>query len=494
MNPDTLFKLEEQTEIQFHEIVDYMKNGTDAKNPQAQGYANQQFRFAVGIVNDFFDKRLTNAKTTDEKKKYQNQQHHATRGRPEEVNEMKRIIQQIIEQSQLHDMPFPSIYLNLVDALFHETWGFGVVSVWLEQHREVGKCRLNGTEVWYKKPGERHRIHEQYRDIKEVYRLIDNLVLNDEGVVLSRDTPYAELQLYDGTRVVITIPPICRVPTIVFRRTTVALYTLNEQAKLKTIDSEAIPIYQMMARCGCKIVLSGEPGVGKTTFLLSTFAETHSDHITVAAENAFEMMLKARFLDRDITEFVGDDKTMVPVIFPRTLRQDPKIYMIGEIREVEAPMYKEAARNSTGFVGTTMHEYDSTNVPGTLARKEIRHVNGLNYRIALTDYASVIDFVLIMELDEDQTTIRNAEISEIRFDPLNLSVTSKRIMLFDEDTKIWLYDAEIDDQLLRRMKKKDRHAYAAGMKTLERLAEDRPIPKDRLSKSLSWGESSGRGD
>ena len=85
-------------------------------------------------------------------------------------------------------------------------------------------------------------------------------------------------------------------------------------------------------------------------------------------ENAFELMLKARFLDRHITEFVGDDKTMIPVIFPRTLRQDPKIYIVGEIREVDAPKFKEAARNSTRFIGTTMHEYDSTNVPGTLAR------------------------------------------------------------------------------------------------------------------------------
>jgi pilus assembly protein CpaF len=466
--------------------MDYTKDITKRPESSAlQAYSLAAFDHTMEIMSKFFDGRLENAKSDDEKKAYLLQQHRATIGHPEHVEAIKTIIKQQIDQLKLHDTQHPSVYQNLVDALFHEIWGLGVVSVWLERHRTIGKCRVNGTEVKYKKVGEKHRTHEQYRNIKDVYRLIENLMRNDENEVMSRDKQYSELQLYDGTRVVITQPPLSKWPTIVFRRSTVNHFTLLEQAKLNTVPAPAIPIYRMLGRCGTKCIATGEPGTGKSTLVLSLFAETETDKITVLAENAWELNLKAHFPDRDITEFVGDDKTMVSVVFPRTLRQDPGQYVIGEVREVEASMYKEACANTTGFVITTMHEKDSTNVPGTLARKEIRWVSGMNYRIALTDYANHIDFVFVMQLDEDQTTLRNVEISEIVFNALTLTVTSRRLMWFDGQD--WLFNDNIDPRLKNRMRRKNRESFDEGMNLLKKLAELHPIPSEEREISLQWG-------
>jgi len=474
-------------EIPYHDLADFMRKGTDGTQSgyQQQGYAQQLFEKAVQTIDDYFDQRLEKARTKEEKKRYLQQQHRATMGYPEEVEDIKTIIQQQIDLLKMHDVPYPNIYRNLVDALYHETWGFGVVSVWYERYPEIGKCRVNGREIRYKRLNEKHRTHEQYQDLKDVYRLIDNLMRNDDGEVMTREKPYAELQLYDGTRVTITQPPMCRVPTIVFRRGNVEQYTLYQQADLRTISREAIPVYRMLVRCGLKIILTGEPGTGKSTFLMSLFMETDPNLVTVTAENAWELNLKARFPDRDITEFEGNDETMVPIIFPRTLRMDPQQYLIGEVREVEAPMFKEACANTTGFVATTMHEKDSTNVPGTLARKELRHTEGLNYRVSLTDYANHIDFVLVFETDEDGITLRNTEIAEIQFNPLDLSVISRRIMWFDGSK--WCFADGIDDRLERRLIKKDRRAFEEGMAKLNELVADFPIPEEMKETTLSWG-------
>ena len=475
-------------EISFSVLADYMRKDRQNEKTgfQGQGFALQQFDHAIDIIIRYFDYRLEKAKSLDEKKKYLLQQHRATKGHPEEVEEIKTIIQQIMDENKLNETNPPNIYSGLVDALFHETWGVGAVSVFLEKHREIGKCRVNGREVRYKKQNDLfHRTHEQYNSIQDVYRLIDNLTRSEDGAVMSREKPYAELQLYDGTRVTITQPPMSRLPTIVFRRNILEQYTLQQQAELKTIEYDALAVYRMLARCGLKLIITGEPGTGKSTFLVSLFIETRPELITVTAENAWELNLKSRFPDRDITEFVGDDKTMVPVVFPRTLRMDPQQYLIGEVREVEAPMYKEACANTTGLVATTMHERDSTNVPGTLARKELRHTEGLNYRISLTDYANHIDFVLVFEAEADGF-IRNHEISEIHFNPFDLSVTSKKIMWFDGDQ--WCWNADIDPRLQRRMGKKDRVALEEGLRVLKRLETKRPIPDDMKETTLSWGD------
>ncbi|WP_158630127.1 ATPase, T2SS/T4P/T4SS family [Cohnella sp. AR92] len=471
-------------EVSIDQLIDYAR---DNHKNESKGsvFSLVAFDNAKDVISKYFDHRLESANSDNEQKQYLLQQHRATIGHPEAVEELKTVIKQQVEQLKLGDTQYPSTYLNLVDALFHEIWGLGVVSVWLERHRNIGKCRVNGTEVRYKKIGEKHRMHEQYRHIRDVYRLIENLMRNDEAQYMNRDKNYAELQLFDGTRVVITQPPFTKWPTIVFRRSTVSHFTLQEQARLNTIPEEAIPVFRMISRCGSKCMLSGEPGVGKSTMLISLFAETETDKITVLAENAPELGLKALFPDRDITEFVGDDKTMVSEVFPRTLRQDPSQYLIGEVREVEAGMYKEACANTTGFVGSSMHEKDSTNVPGTLARKEIRGTKGMEYRIALTDYASHIDFVLVMELDEDQITLRNVEIAEIVFDAISLTVTSRRLMWFDGDG--WRFNNIIDSRLQRRMRRKNREAFEEGMSVLAKLSQRFPIPDDEKEISLSWG-------
>lgn len=475
-------------EIPFDVLADYTREGNDGQTGfQGKGYAMQNFKKAIAVVDSWFGDRLNKAKDNKEKKKYVTQTHRASKGHPEEVEEVKTLIRQLIDEYKLNDIQPPAIYENLVDALFHETWGFGCVSVWMEKYPNVGKCRLNGKEVRYRKPTDRiHRTHEQYDSIEDVYRLINNLTRSEDEAVMSREKPYAELNLYDGTRVVITIPPMSKHPTVVFRRNVLEQFTLQQQSELKTIDNEGIPVYRMIARCGTKIILTGEPGTGKSTFILSMFVETRPELITVLAENAWELDLKKRFPDRDITEFVGDDKTMVSMVFPRTLRMDPQIYIIGEVREVEAPMYKEACANTRGLVATSMHEKDSTNVPGTLARKELRHTEGLNYRVSLTDYANLIDFVFVFEVDEDGETLRNTEIAEIHFDPTDLSVTSKKIMWFDGEQ--WCWNADLHPALQRNMRKRDRPAFEEGMETIRRLAAIRPIPEELRSNTLTWGD------
>ncbi len=475
-------------EISQAVLADYMREGKQHDGFYGQGHAMVQFKHAIDLVDQWFTDRLNKTKDPKEQKKHVNQTHRASKGHPEEVEEVKTIIRHIVDEYKLHDVKQPAIYQDLIDALFHETWGYGCVSVWMERYKPVGKCRVNGKEVKYRRPNERYRTHEQYENIQDVYRLIDNLTRSDESAIMSREKPWAELQLYNGTRVTITIPPMSKHPTIVFRRNTLEQFTLQQQAKLNTIPHESPPIFRMLARCGTKLILTGEPGTGKSTFMLSLFIETRPDLVTVSAENAWELDLKARFPDRDITEFVGDDETMVPVVFPRTLRMDPQLYIVGEIREVEAPMYKEACANTQGLVMSTMHEKDSTNVPGTLARKELRHTEGLNYRVSLTDYASLIDFVLVMELDEDGETLRMVELAELHFDALTLGVESKKIMWFDGDK--WCYSADIDPKLQRTMRKRDRVAFNDGMELLKALSEQHPIPHDTRITKLSWGDRS----
>lgn len=463
-------------EILFRELAQYVKNEADGAE-RTQRFDPDKFDQAIRVLDDYFELRLKKADAAA-KEQYLSQQHKATIGHPKEVQEMKAIIQSIVDENLMHNVSFPPIYENLVDALYHETWGLGAVSVVYERKRHIGKWRVNARNIWYREKGEKRRIHEQYRTDAGVLRMIENLLRNDDQQIVKRGREYAQLQMFDGTRVTITLPPMTRHPSVVFRRKTEQMFTLERQADYGTIALEAIPIYRMMSRCGTKIVLTGEPGTAKTTMAKALFAETKPDKVTIAAELVFELDLQKDFPDRDISEYEGDETNMASVIIPLTLRQDAEQYLMGEIREVEAPGFKEICTNTTGTVITTMHEVDSTNVPGTLARKELRQSSGMNYAMSLVEYASKIDFVQVMAFGEDQSEIINLELSSIEVDPITLAVSSRRLIWFDGEQ--WRYHSEMDKRLARRMRRYDPEAFDAGMQRVEELAARLPIPEEEL--------------
>lgn len=474
-------------EVDFRQLADYVKDETYGAE-RTQRFDPDKFDEAIRVLDDYFEIRLKKADATA-KEEYLNQQHMATIGHPKETQQMKAIIQSIVDENRLHDVPYPPIYESLVDALFHETWGLGAVSVVYERKRHIGKWRVNARNIWYREKGEKRRIHEQYRTDAGVLRMIENLLRNDDQQIVKHGREYAQLQMFDGTRVTITLPPMTRHPSVVFRRKTEQMFTLERQADYGTIAREAIPIYRMMSRCGTKIVLTGEPGTAKTTMAKALFAETKPDKVTIAAELVFELDLQKDFPDRDISEYEGDETNMASVIIPLTLRQDAEQYLMGEIREVEAPGFKEICANTTGTVLTTMHEVDSTNVPGTLARKELRQSSGMNYAMSLVEYASKIDFVQVMAFGEDQSEIRNLEVSSIEVDSITLAVSSRRIIWFDG--QLWRFHCELDKRLAQRMRRYDPEAYVSGIRRLQELADQFPIPEEervvRLLTPISGG-------
>ncbi|WP_163860405.1 ATPase, T2SS/T4P/T4SS family [Paenibacillus elgii] len=461
------------SEVTFSETQQYLKGVEE--NRQSVRFDPTEFDRAISILDGYFSERLERGNKL-EKEKFLELQHKATTGHVREIQAMKATIQDLVEEYNLQNTSFPPMYENLIDALYHETWGLGAVSVWYERHSKVGKCRVNGTDVWYRLPGERHRMHEQFRTAASVNRVIQNLMRNDEQKIMSRGKEHAQLQMADGTRVTISMPPLALHPTIVFRRAVVQNYTLQQQTELLTISKEAIPIYRMLVRCGMKMVITGEPGTGKTTFLVSLFGETKPDKVTISCESEFEAQLKKKFPDRDITEYQASQASMESDIIPLTLRQDTQQYIMAETREKEAPAFKEACANTTGVVMTTMHETDSTNVPGTLARKELRQSQGLNYHMCLVEYAAKIDFVLVMSYGEDESVIRNVEVSALELDPFTLIVKSRRIIWFDGQQ--WCYQAELDPRLSNRMLRYDEQAFHEGMQRLTELAAKYPIPEN----------------
>ncbi|MEI7026186.1 ATPase, T2SS/T4P/T4SS family [Paenibacillus sp. y28] len=468
-------------EVPISAIRKYMAGGEH----DGQRYDEKKFEQVILLLDQHFDERLKRSKDGEEKERILLQQHRATTGHPQEVQEMKTIIQQILEEYRMNHIQFPPMYPNLVDALFHEAWGLGVVSVWHEQYHDIAKCRVNGQEVWYRKPGEQRRVHERYRDLQSVKRLVDNLLRNNEQHTIKAGKEYAELSLFDGTRVTISLPPRVRHISIAFRRGNERYIPLQEQAeRYGTIEEAAIPIYRMIPRCGCKTMLTGEPGTGKTSFLKTLFAETKPALVTITCESVFELDLKRQFPERDITEYEGNREKLVKEIVPLALRQDVAQFLLGEVREHEAGAYKEICSNTQGFVGSSMHESDSTNVPGTLARKEIRQSSGMQYLTSLMEFAQKMDFVLVMEFGEDDTIIRNAEATVIDFDSITLSVKGHRVIWYDGAQ--WYFADALPARLARRMRRYDPEAFDSGMAALRQLAQQRPIPDDERVIDLTY--------
>ena len=79
-------------------------------------------------------------------------------------------------------------------------------------------AKILGKEIWFKIDGTFVKQEEEFDSIEEVEEIIRLLEQNNPNFSISEQKPQGELDLPDGTRITLTIPPRTLYPTIVFRR------------------------------------------------------------------------------------------------------------------------------------------------------------------------------------------------------------------------------------------------------------------------------------
>jgi MSHA biogenesis protein MshE len=147
---------------------------------------------------------------------------------------------------------------------------------------------------------------------------------------------------------------------------TVVLRLLNRRSAVQPLDQLGIPedlqsrFSEIIRRTAGMVLVTGPTGSGKTTTLYAALAELNTpDHKIITVEDPVEYRLAG------VTQVQVNEK--IDLTFARvlrsTLRQDPDVILIGEIRDEETAQIGLRAALTGHLVFSTVHTKDAASTP-----------------------------------------------------------------------------------------------------------------------------------
>jgi MSHA biogenesis protein MshE len=147
---------------------------------------------------------------------------------------------------------------------------------------------------------------------------------------------------------------------------TVVLRLLNRRATLQTLDRLGMPEHvrqrfgEIIKRSAGMVLVTGPTGSGKTTTLYGALAELNTpDRKIITVEDPVEYRMAG------ITQVQVNEK--IELTFARvlrsTLRQDPDVILVGEIRDEETAQIGLRAALTGHLVLSTVHTKDAASTP-----------------------------------------------------------------------------------------------------------------------------------
>ncbi|WP_168121889.1 ATPase, T2SS/T4P/T4SS family [Paenibacillus sp. HB172176] len=433
-------------------------------------------------------RELNEKRTEEEMQKWQHLQHEAVLGSPAAVQLFKDEIETCIRRQRL-DVEAPAPYDSLVEGLFQETFGLGVISCWWKHPRfaESQSARIIGRHVFFDIPGERALQPFGYKDAKHVEEIIiEKLKLKDEFANISKYNPKLEIDMADGSRVMIMIPPRVRLPVIVFRNYTMPRPTLEQLARNGTMPEEMVPIVHGLSKAMTNIAVLGKVRSGKSTLLKALFGIRYrEDQVAVNVERMHaELRLQELIPEGQIIEMIARTDADYEEIFDQVLRSDYHFCVVSELRSLEAEIYLLASERGEGGSMTTYHTDQARNMPGQIARLILQRYPSRSYEEELIRVAENLDIVYVMR-ELPGGAKRLDKICEIRLDPISLEVSVHDLARWEPAAGAWRYQASLSERTLEKLRRTAPDYADVVMKSLEKLAAAKPMTGPHVEVALS---------
>jgi pilus assembly protein CpaF len=444
---------------------------------------NVEFQIVKREVREYFTNRFENSSNDTQIERWLDLQDQAIRGKVSAIEWFKNEIEEFLSKNDWLsvDFPFPQAYSDIVEAVYQETYGIGVVSTWWK-HPEYGisqAASVIGTKVLFEIPGKEEDLQEDiyYHSEKDVERIAKQLSLRSPTGKLNPTNPSLEIDMEDGTRVTITIPPLSVEVMIIFRHFTIERASFEEISEKGTFERSFIPVLDMILFGRGTSCICGPVKSGKSTFLKACIERRRKrDRILVVHKDFDELRLHKHYAAHTFRQFIITDKNMNRV-FPIILRSDYEYIVVAELRSIEGEIFlKSCSRGLPGAL-CTFHTFDPTEIPSQLADLILEDFANKKYDSQVVRAAQNIHFAFIFE-ELDNRSKRLSRLTVFDWNIETRSFQTNDILRWNDEEKKCEYDDFIPDRIIRMMKKYAEDETIRGMAVLRKLTEKNPIRKN----------------
>lgn len=481
------------TEFDINEFLS-KRSGSNVVQPKKEKDRNdaKDFKQVVAQVNEFFKQKFENQNTPEhDTAERQKIEHKAMMGDKESMHMLMDEIATFIRENNIHSVKYPSMYESLAHGVFEQIFRFKEFYKW-SLYPDSASAFIRGKEMWFKINGVFVKQEEELESDDTVNEIIRSFQQGNRNFKINEKNPQGELDLSDGTRVTLTIPPRTQVPTIAFRKFIVNTFSFEEQVKRNTIPPEDKRLYEILSNAQLNMIIAGAVESGKSTFLKTVYSHRPKNKVAILVEEHPELYLGRDFPDRLQHEFSVKDGD-IQRVFRTMLRYDHDYVIFQEVRGVEADYAIDgASRGATGLL-MTYHVTEPENIVEQLAQHIIdefpnrRNVNEIR-RVAQTLHVGIT----MANIDINGKNIKKVtNVFEVCYDYKTDSAWIQYIVKYDEKTDDWQYNADVTEDFYKRISKANKYnpeVVAEFESVLKSRAAIAPIPKDQIKKPIYFKE------
>jgi pilus assembly protein CpaF len=442
------------------------KNERDKKNYSTDFYS------VLDIVKKHFENKLSDdSKSDEEKKKIQNLEHNAILGDLEAEKIITSEIEHFLRSSNLLGVKYPTVFENLQQAIFHELYRFGIFYKW-ENYPDSVSAEIIGKEIWFKIDGEFVKQEEELRDEDHINEIIRAIQMGNKRLKINESNPEAEVELKDGTRLKIVIPPASYLPTIVFRRFIVKNFSFNEQTKRNTIAKEDTTFFNNLANSYLNTVIAGHVESGKSTLLKTFFGARDPKKVAILIESSPESFLKRDFPNRLVHEFYvinSDIKNVIRTV----LRVDHDYLIVQEVRGIEAEGAIGATERGKRGLLMTYHITDPERTPEQLAQHIVDEYPNRRLINEIRRISKALDIGITMETFEGNRK-KLTSLYEICYDNKEDKAWINYLIKYVPDEDYWMYNPNVSEGLIDNIRKYNKEFATGFLEHLKSRSENFP--------------------
>jgi len=287
------------------------------------------------------------------------------------------------------------------EFLYQRLYGLGILEEYLEDP-EVTDISVLGTRVMIKKLGIKTDALEHFQDEKAV-RILQDRILAPLNKSLTISTPSQDAELYEGSRALLVIPPQSEKPVIIIRKHNRLKATLDDLAPSVAGLEQMVGYFKQAVRDRKNIVVAGETGAGKTTFVNALGFEIQAKHVVAVLEDTREIQLGLPYVYYFKTrEGNGEAKEIsYSTILRDCLRADPDRIILTEIRTpISAYEFTHVLNSGHRGSMTTIH---ANNCLDALMRMEmlVQEHRDLDGKVVRRLISRAVDILVYLKVRED---------------------------------------------------------------------------------------------
>lgn len=433
---------------------------------------NKVKRAIVVHFTERFEKSKDHEKTS-----WLTKQHEAIIGMKTAIDWFKREIEEYLRRNNLLGSSYPSYYSDIVEAVYQETYGLGPISTWWkhERYQDSQAARIIGTNIFFEIPGQLDELQDiSYASEVDVLRVAKQLSLRNPVTSLNPHNPSLQIDMADGTRVTIIIPPWTRRPIIVFRHYTIKRVSLEDIADYGTFPYEMVDILRAIAIGRGTTMLCGPVKSGKSTLLSAMIAERKSyDKMLIIQKDFDELKISEHYPKHEVMEFIMTEENKSK-IFDLVLRSDYEYIIVGELRSLEAEVFLKACERGLPGALTTYHTPDPENIPSQLSDVILDENPNKTHQAQYERTAKNIHFAIVMEEMKDRSK-RLVNLTVFDWNPKTKEFKTQNLVEWDRKEDIWRYSNLIPERVLAILERYAPTETSHMQKLLENLSLKYPI-------------------